>query len=304
METPLVSIIIPTYDRPKFLSQTLESIKSQTFNDYEVIVVDDGSPNEEGKLVCQPYPKVRYIRIENSGGPAKPRNTGIANAIGNYLAFVDDDDLWISTKLAKQVEILENNLNFDLVHGPCKVIDLDGNESEIIIGKPGSPDVKHGDVHLKMIGNWTLMTSSVMMRKEVIKRVGLFNELMYPAGEDTEFWTRCSFYACFYYLAEPLVKYRKHHSISQQNKSHYLNLPIHLKSVIIEANDNKIIDRQQYRLLLNQLVKNLIKESRGSKLRRFVLLFKLNPIWFLNFGNCKLFVRLFVFTLVIPKKAT
>jgi glycosyltransferase involved in cell wall biosynthesis len=293
MDAPLVSIIIPTYDRPKLLSLTLESIKAQTFTDYEVIVVDDGAPNEETKMVCDRFSKVSYFKIDNSGGPAKPRNIGISKAKGDYIAFIDDDDLWLPLKLAKQVEILDKNPEFGLVHSPCRIMDKDGNISEILIGKPGSPDVKHGNVAMRMAGNWTLMTSSVLVRKKVLEKVGYFSEKMHAAGEDTEFWTRCSFYTHFYYLPEPLVLYRKHESISKKLKVHYLDLPLHLKVVIDIALKDHLIDGKQYRSLLNQVIKKQIKESRGSKWRTFIRLFKLNPFWFLNFGNCKLFVKIF-----------
>ncbi len=101
MQKPLVSVIIPTYKRTAYLKLTLDSIQNQTFQDFEVIVVDDGTPTEENRLLCEQYEKVQYIKIENSGGPAKPRNFGIQKAKGKYLAFVDDDDIWLPNILLR-----------------------------------------------------------------------------------------------------------------------------------------------------------------------------------------------------------
>jgi glycosyltransferase involved in cell wall biosynthesis len=291
MDAPLVSIIIPTYDRPKLLFLTLESIKAQTFSDYEVVVVDDGTPNEESKMVCDQYPNVKYIKIENSGGPAKPRNIGISRAKGHYIALIDDDDLWLPLKLAKQVEILEKNPDYGLVHSPCRVMDKDGNISEVIIGKPGSPSVKHGNVTMSMIGNWTLMTSTVMVRREVIEKVGLFNEEMPPAGEDVEFWVRCSFYTSFFYQDEPLVHYRQHESTSKLYNKKYIYLPKYLNQVIKRAHKEGLITTLQFNSISKNLVWMQIKNMKYGLFRTLSLLFQLNPLWFLNFGNIKLLIR-------------
>jgi glycosyltransferase involved in cell wall biosynthesis len=157
MQKPLVSVIIPTYNRANYLKLTIGSIMNQSFLDFESNVVDDGSPNDEAQLVCKNFEKVAYYKMKNSGGPAKPRNFGIQKAKGKYIAFVDDDDIWLPTKLEKQVAILEQNQDFGLVHGCCEIIDEKGVLQNRIIGRPGTPEVKHGDVKLRMMGNWTVM---------------------------------------------------------------------------------------------------------------------------------------------------
>lgn len=291
METPLVSVIIPTYNRPSLLKETLESISAQSYQTVEVIVVDDGTSGNENEQLCASYPKILYTKIENSGGPSKPRNTGIKLAKGKYIAFVDDDDLWLPKKLEKQIAILEAHPDYGLVHTPCKVIDLEGNETGVVVGKPGSPDVKHGDVKMRMMGNWTLMMPSVLIRKTILDRVGFFNEAMPQAGEDVEFWTRCSFYTKFYYLSEPLVFYRKHQSNSTILKEKYIELPQHLKKVLDEVAREKIIDKKQHRALSNNLVRKQIKESPKGIRSVFWLLFKLNPFWMFNSATMKLVIK-------------
>lgn len=286
----LVSVIIPTYNRLPLLKQTLDSVTQQTYKNIEIIVVDDGTMGNENEELCTQFSKVRYFKIENSGGPAKPRNVGAEHAKGHFLAFVDDDDLWVPEKLEKQVQLLLENPQFGLVHGPCKVMDVSGKVTREIIGRPGSPEVKHGDVSLRMIGNWTLMTSSVMIKRDVFNNVGGFNEEMPPAGEDTEFWVRCSFETLFFYYDEPLVLYRKHESTSVAFHSEYFDLTLYLKRTIKRALEKQLITLKQSKRLTNNLVKKQIKDIHRGRWKTFKRLFKLNPFWFFNFGILKLLV--------------
>ena len=133
----LVSIIIPTFNRPVLLQHALESVCKQTYQHIEVIVIDDGTPGKENKEICEKFNKVQYHKIENSGGPARPRNEGAKIATGDFLAFLDDDDLWAPEKLEKQVSLIHENPQFGLVHGPCKVMDESGKVTGEIIGRPG-----------------------------------------------------------------------------------------------------------------------------------------------------------------------
>ena len=289
---PLVSVIIPTYNRADLLRLTLDSVVAQTFSDYEIIVVDDGSFDDSNEVLCARYTEIQYIKIKNSGGPSKPRNIGIEMAKGKYIAFVDDDDLWLPRKLEKQVSVLNNNPEFGLVHTPCNLINLQGNLTGIVIGRPGTPDVKHGDVKMRMIGNWTLMMPTVLIRKEVLRNVGNFNTHMPQAGEDAEFWSRCSFYTKFYYIDEPLALYREHQSNSKVLKAKYIELPLYLKKVLDTVFKKELINKEQYLTLRNMVVRKQIKELPLGIGKTIWLLFKLNPFWFFKFGNIKLFIKM------------
>ena len=99
---PKVSVVIPTYNSSQFIVETLESVFAQTYKDYEIIVVDDGS-TDNTKEVLQPYTsRIKYIYKEN-GGPASARNVGIKSAQGEYIAFLDSDDRWLPEKLEKHI---------------------------------------------------------------------------------------------------------------------------------------------------------------------------------------------------------
>ena len=288
----LVSIIIPTYNRTNYLKLTLDSIENQSFKDYEVLVIDDGTPGDDNLLLCKEYEKVEYTKILNSGGPSKPRNVGIAKATGKYIAFVDDDDVWLPKKLEIQVRILEENPDFGLVHSCCEVINEDGVLQNIIVGRPGKPDVKHGDVKMRMMGNWTVMMPTSFVRKEVVDKVGFFNEIMPSAGEDTEFWTRCSFETKFYYLDQPLVLYRIHNKNISSQTDEYLNLPLYLNKVLEFYYKNRNINISEFRFLKNKLCFMQLKGLNKSNFRRVISnTFKISNTWFLNKNNVKVFFK-------------
>lgn len=292
---PIVSVIIPTYKRTDYLKLTLQSVLNQTFKDFEIIVVDDGTPNDENLFLCQTFEKIKYIKIENSGGPAKPRNVGIREAKGKYIAFVDDDDLWMPNKLEKQVAVLENNPDFGLVHCCCQVIDENDIEKKEIIGRPGSLDVKHGDVSMRMIGNWTLMMPTPLIRKVFMDEVGFFNEKIPAALEDVEFWTRCSFVGKFFYLDEPLVQYRVHTNNISKDNSNYFHLPLFMKDILENQLSVKRINKKEYNLLLTNLSKMQIKMIDKGFFKTFKNLFALDFFWFFKVSNCKLLVYILLF---------
>lgn len=288
---PLVSIIIPTYNRTEYLKYTLESVINQTYPATEIIVVDDGSPNTKTQTLCQHYKNVAYYKIENSGGPATPRNFGFKQSKGQYIAFLDDDDLWLPDKLSKQVKILEENPDFGIAHSYCDVIDKEGKPTGVSIGRPGSLDVKHGDVSHRMIGNWTLKMPTPLVRRTVIEEVGLFNTEIPAALEDTEYWTRCSFYTKFYYMDESLALYRLHGENISNAKHKYVDLPLYLKDIIVAEKEKGNLSKQSYNKLLLNVCFSQTKHLKINGIKTFVNLFKLNPFWIINFRIWKLIVR-------------
>ena len=287
---PLISVIIPTYNRSYFLKQAINSVVNQTYSNIEIIVVDDGTPNNENEKLCSEYNNLTYIKINNSGSPCKPRNIGIRNAKGKYLAFLDDDDLWELNRLDLMVEILEKYDDYGLVHSYCSFISDKGNKLKGEVGRPAKPSDKHGEVKFKMIGNWTI-SDYPLVKKEVVEKVGWFNEDMIAAGEDVEYWARCSFFTKFYYLDLPLTRYRLHDgNNSIKNKKKYLTLNLFLKRFINSYLLRKIINKKDYQILIQSLVKNQIKNIKSNYLISLNVLFKLNPFWVFKFENIKLLV--------------
>jgi len=123
---PKVSIIIPTYNYAHFITEAIQSVLSQTFQDFEVIVVDDGSTDNTREVLAQFGNKIRYIYQENRGLSAA-RNTGILNSSGQYLCFLDSDDSLLPEKLELQVKLLDSKVDVDLVYTWWYLVDENGN---------------------------------------------------------------------------------------------------------------------------------------------------------------------------------
>jgi len=208
---PKVSVIIPTYNSARYITAAVESVLAQTFTDYELIVVDDGSTDETRQVLQQYEGKLTYIYQENQGRSAA-RNTGIGAASGDYIAFLDSDDLWLPKKLECQVPILDHHPAVALVYSQLLYIDSRGNpvrfrgkwvygddESRIIIAD------RCKDLFLGCVVSGG--GSNAVVRRSLLDEVGLFDEaLSYP--EDWDLWLRLSRKGPFAYIPEPLGYYR------------------------------------------------------------------------------------------------
>ncbi len=177
----IISVIIPTYNRRKFLEGAIGSVLKQKNIEYEIIVVDDGS-KDGTKELAKEYP-IKYIYQENKG-PASARNLGIKNSSGKYIAFLDSDDLWVEEKLFNQVSFFKENPDFLIVHT---------NEIWMRNGKVLNQKKIHkkggGDQFERSLQLCVISPSSVMIKRELFEEVGLFDE-SFPACEDYEFWLR------------------------------------------------------------------------------------------------------------------
>ena len=175
MTYPKVSIIIPTYNRVDLLPRAINSVLNQTFQDFELIVVDDGS-TDNTKQVVEEFQKkdkrIKYIWQENSGAPAKPRNTGIKNSQGEYIALLDHDDEWLPEKLEKQLEIFEKNRQTNLGFVGCNALIV----KEDKIQEYKTP--KYKNILLEILErNFIWSCSSVMIKKSVLDKVGFLMKI-------------------------------------------------------------------------------------------------------------------------------
>lgn len=184
-----VSIVIPTYKRADYLDRLLKSIEVQTYKDFEVIVVDDNSPNIiEYEPVIEKYKnnfsEFKFITKKENRGAPHSRNLGIKEAKYDLIALVDDDDEWLPTKLEKQVEIFENSDDkVGLVYTWTDVMD----ENETIIHNYRSQI--EGNAKKEILKECFIPSPSVMVRKKAIVEAGLFDE-SFPSCQDWDMWTR------------------------------------------------------------------------------------------------------------------
>lgn len=183
---PKVSVIIPTYNRAVLLRSAINSVLSQSYEDYEIIVVDDGSTDDTEKIVNElSTDKLRYVYQENKGRSAA-RNYGIKLARGEYVAFLDSDDTFTPSKLEFQVQILDYNPCYGLVYSYAKIIDENGDylnaQYEGNLSGWIYPD-------LLFIRNNVITTPTVMVRARILAELGGFDESM-DICEDLDLWCR------------------------------------------------------------------------------------------------------------------
>ncbi len=199
-----VSVVIPAYNSMLYLPETVESVLKQTFSDFEVLIVNDGSSDQIVEWASGLVdPRVKLISQENQGTPGA-RNTGIAHAQGEYVAFLDADDLWEPTKLEKQVRCLEDNPAVGLVNTWTVLVDQLG----LPTGKVATPQAE-GDVWKQISVYQFLICSSVLVRRCCFETVGLFDRnLLF--SEDWDLWIRIASHYSFAVIKQPLVRYRVH----------------------------------------------------------------------------------------------
>ncbi len=210
MQEKLVSVIIPTYNRSRFLKEAIQSVLNQSYNNFEIIVIDDGSDDDTEELVKQfNDSRIKYLKREHTGSPAFIRNQGIKIAKGEYIAFLDSDDLWLLNKLEKQVYELENNEKILAVAGKRIVFPYKSNRMRL----------KHKkDIIISfrdLFGNNLIHTSSILIRTSLINKIGYYDEdCRLMSGQDYDYWLKIITYQnnSILILKDKLIKYRIHPS--------------------------------------------------------------------------------------------
>lgn len=199
---PTVSIIIPTYNRSRLLARAVKSVLNQTYQNFELIIVDDGSTDDTREIVAGFNDKrIRYVRHEENKGEAAARNTGIKAARGGYIAYQDSDDEWLPEKLAKQMKLLEDA-------SPEVGVIYTGfwkTENHKRTYVPFSwVSRKNGDIHKELLKGNFIGSPAVLIKKECFNKVGLFDENLRNLV-DWEMWIRISKHYHFRCVDEPLV---------------------------------------------------------------------------------------------------
>lgn len=202
--TPRVSVVIPTFNRGWILSEAIESILTQDFSDFELIIVDDGSWDDT-PAVLNRYGDDIIVRNQNNLGVSAARNAGVRAGSGTYVAFLDSDDLWHKEKLSNQVDFFIQNRDAMI----CQT-----NEIWIRNGVRVNPKDIHkkrsGMIFMPSLLRCMVSPSAVMMRRELFEIVGLFDEGL-PACEDYDLWLRVSLRHPIHLIDTPLTIKRGGH---------------------------------------------------------------------------------------------
>lgn len=202
---PKISIIIPTYNREDYIADTIQSVLEQTYKDFEVIVVDDGSTDNTKSKLEKFGSKIKLIEQKNSER-AIARNNGVKQSSGEYIAFVDSDDIWVKNKLEKQIEILENNKDIILTYSSCLRINQNGSKI-----KPAERQKQgySGLLFEKLLIRNFITSPTPLLRRKNFEQIEGFKSKYIPY-EDWEFWIRLSTLGKFLFIPTPLAYYRIH----------------------------------------------------------------------------------------------
>ncbi len=246
MKKNFISVVIPTYNRVSFLKEAIDSVLSQTYRNFELIVVDDGSTDGTPKLLSSYGYKIRVIPQANQG-PSAARNRGIEAAKGKWIAFLDSDDVWKPDKLKKQVQFITD-------HPDTKICQAE--EVWIRNGKRVNPRKKHemhsGWIYEQCLPLCIVSPSSVMIHRDVFEKVGFFDETM-PACEDYDLWLRiCAHYPVLYVDENLIVKYGGH---SDQLSKRYWGMDRYRIKSLLNLLEAGQLSSKQGRAVIEQLKK-------------------------------------------------
>ena len=211
--TPFFSIVIPAYNAAHHIGDALSSVLAQTINNYEIIVVNDGSPDTpQLERELKPYlSDITYIKREN-GGPAAARNSGILAAKGDYVAFLDSDDMWMPNHLGDMMQVLQRDPTLDLVYGDTVNFGDLAQEGATTMGANPSEGV--ATFESLVLCKCTVVSSTVVARRQAVVDAGMFDET-FIQGEDFDLWARLAYHG-------GRIDYRKH--IHARRRIHKDNL--------------------------------------------------------------------------------
>src|ERR1043165_833378 len=274
MAGDLVSVIIPAYNAGKYIAESIQSVIAQTYTDWELIVVDDGSTDDTASVVqafVRRESRVKYFFQEN-GRLGKARNTGIRNSQGNLIAFLDSDDLWIESKLELQMRALREH-NADLVYCNAYVFtDEDPlDETKTLQSSMGTFSGQAFFDSLVVQNQIPVLT--VLVKKTALESAGLFEEAKpYHGCEDYDLWLKLA-KAGFVFHGMPavLARYRRHAAAMTAVQSNIFKPA--LLTIQRHINDTTLSAQQKQRRLTGlyrELIESLIEERKIQEARQFL----------------------------------
>ncbi|MBI9104110.1 MAG: glycosyltransferase family 2 protein [Spirochaetales bacterium] len=208
MNQPFVSVLVPVYNRADLVLQALNSVLSQEYEKFEILIVDDGSDDGTPPVLedfksqasrLRPEIGVKIIRQSHSGMAGQARNRGVAEAEGEWLAFLDSDDLWLPEKLSRQVADI-------LSHPGCRISHTREvwRRGEKVVSQKGQKHRRAGDIFTPALEKCIIGPSTVMMEAALYRETGGFHEAL-EIAEDYEYWLRITARYSVCYLEEPLT---------------------------------------------------------------------------------------------------
>jgi len=302
---PTVSVIIPVYEGEKTIKDTIQSVLNQTFSDFELIVINDGSEDSTLKIVSNVQdPRVKVFSYPNAGLSAS-RNRGIALASGEYITFIDADDLWTPDKLEAQLKALQENSQAAVAYSWTDWID----ESNQFIGR-GSYITENGDVFAKLLlSDFVANGSNALIRRQALTKVGGFDESL-TSAEDWDMWLRLAAHYEFVAVPSPQILYRISPSSMSSDvwKMEASSLQVLEKAFAVAPESLQHLKRQslgnRYKYLIFKALEGTPEQQRGLVSARFLwhairndpALLRTRVIW-------KVLFKIAAMTLLSPQQA-
>jgi glycosyltransferase involved in cell wall biosynthesis len=254
---PKVTILTPAFNSAKYIGETIESALKQTFQDFEMMIIDDGSTDNTRDIVAQftlRYPdKIRYLYQSNQG-PGSARNYGIKHSTGEYIALLDSDDIWFPHRLEEGVKVLDAQKDVGLVHARAKQLFEDGSTSTW-----QRQDIKYlsGNMQKYLLARKAhISCMTVLFRRSCLKEIGLFDEVKNCIGvEDRDLWIRLASKFKIHFIDQELGLYR-------------------MLSTSLSRNEDVIIERKKY-----------IIEKNGKALKHFFIRHRAIASIYKEFGD-------------------
>ncbi len=242
LSTKLVSILLPTYNGAKWIRSSIESVQAQSYSDWELLVIDDGSVDNTkeivGNLAIQDS-RIRYIKNEKNMGIQKTLNRGLKEAKGEYIARIDDDDKWIDKeKIQKQLAFLEENSNYVLVGTGTIVVDEEGHELFRYLGPETDKEIRN-----RILSKNCFTHSSVMFKKTPAIQCGGYSESQDVIHlEDYDLWLKLGLVGKFYNIQDFCVEFLlNQNGMSIKNKKAQFSKNIKLVKSFKKKYSNYII---------------------------------------------------------------
>ena len=279
-KSPRVSVVIPAYNAGAFIAETLDSVLAQTYGDFEIVVADDGSTDDTGERV-KPFlsdPRVRYAWGEN-GGVARARNRGMALARGEFIAFLDADDLWPKDKLEKQMAIMDANPEVGLLCGDTAQFDEDGIWCKSWFAEKGLGPAFFGrgvvvpDAFGKLLDVCFVSMGTVLLRKEAVDEVGDFDEA-FRCVEDLDIYLRIAQRHAIGWSPEVWVLRRCHASNISGNPAVLLANGIRVREKLIgivpeDSREGRLLEGSLARSLYNAAYQAWMEDRFADAARDF-----------------------------------
>lgn len=258
MPNPRVSVCVPVYNLEMYIAEALDSLKAQTYQDFEAIIVNDGSTDRSEEIIA-PYledPRFRYIYQEN-GGVARARETATLAATGEWFAHLDGDDIWMPDKLERQIALIDSDSRTNFVYANIVMFFDDGRE-QVAYNKP----MPEGDITPHIYRDNFVGTSTVMIKTADIAAVGGYP--IRPYGEDYLMWLRIARNGIWAKVcAEPLVRYRLRGQSQVSDRLLNLNKQIGIMGDALERED-----RPQYTRILRAGIEKVKRTIAFEKARK------------------------------------